>query len=564
MKPIKYQAYTELSAIVVFFILLNIVVSFFNWRVDLTEDKRFTLSEPTILLLENLDDVVYVQVFLDGELPSGFRKLKESTRDMLAAFKVHAGDNIQFEFIDPSAMGSKKQVREYYEELIEAGIEPINLEVKREDESVQKIIFPWVQLYYKNKPFQVKILQEQVGKHPTQVLSDSEAALEYELANALRKMQIHQKPKIAYISDYGTLNDTLTADFRKSIEPYYEVLDIEISRYKVEIIENFDMAIIAGPKERFEEVDKYKIDQFVMRGGKVIWLLETLEASLDSLDERGIGYTKSRDLNLDDQLFKYGVRVNEDLVQDLQSHAIPVMSNLPGSQGSRDFKPWTYYPVVFPSSTHPIVNNLNAIWFQFANSLDTVGPKNIQKTPLLSSSENSRLAFHPVRLNLQNIGKKPNERLFNDGHKTLAILLEGNFTSVFKNRIAPSTLESGDYGTFLEEAEAESKQIVIGDASVISNQYSVMRDEIYPLGFDRFTNQTFGNRNFMLNCVDYLLDDSGVLSLRSKSVKIRMLDNKKLKADKTFWQVMNLGVPIVIIFLLGFIFNVIRWRNYAR
>ena len=406
----------------------------------------------------------------------------------------------------------------------------------------------------------MSLLQQQIGLPPEEVLNNSVVSLEYQFISAFKKLSTPHKKRITFITGHGELDEKYTKDITYSLSEFYEVNQINLPRTKVGILDNSDLIVIAKPDSVFDKLEKYKIDQFVMKGGKVLWLIDKLLADMDSLDPNGVGTTIDYPLDLDDILFHYGVRINSNLVQDLQSHLIPVIINKGSNQ--QDFRPWTFYPVIIPVSANPIVNNLNAIWFRFANTIDTVGAPNIKKTILLQSSFNSRVLPNPVLISIQQISDQVNESLYQSGPQNLAILLEGTFTSIYKNRISPQTLESGEFGKFRDESKP-TKMIVISDGDIISNQVSRIRDQTYPLGYDRFTNQTFGNKSLIMNCIDYLLDDSGIMQLRSKHYQLRLLNKAKIKSEKLTWQIVNMVLPVLFIILFGYVFNYVRKQKYS-
>lgn len=562
IQAIKTQSYIQLFIMLAIFIVINVISRYAYERFDLTDDKRYSLGEPTKEMLRNLDDIVHITIYLDGELPPGFRRLRQSTLELLDEFRTYAGDNIEYSFIDPNSYTDRKTRDDLYKQLMTLGLNPVNLEVRIEGGTKQSVIFPGAIISYKNKNIPVELIQSQMGMHPEMVLHNSILALEYEFANSIRKLQTLRPKRIAIIDGHGELAPQYTRDFVNAVSEYYEVERLELPAFKVGKLEQYDLAIIAKPTKRFSEVDKYKIDQFIMKGGKVIWLINSLLASMDSLDSDGIAFTSDFDLNLSDQLFNYGIRINYNLIQDLHAGSIPLLSDQAGGRPVRDLKPWFYYPLIVPISDHPIVNNLNTILFRFTNTIDTIATPGIDKKILLTSSPYSRILPHPVRINLQSVRQPPPERLFRSGQLPVTVLLEGKFTSLYKNRIAPATLESGEYGEFKEESEF-TQMIVISDGDVIRNDVNPATGQIFPLGFNRYTNQTFGNLNFLLNCVDYLLDDSGLIILRAKDYRIRMLDKSKAENTKTHWQLMNIIVPLVFLLVFGLLYNYIRKRKYS-
>ncbi|RYD73170.1 MAG: gliding motility-associated ABC transporter substrate-binding protein GldG, partial [Sphingobacteriales bacterium] len=496
----------------------------------------------------------------------GFRKLNQATRDLLDEFRRINGDKVQYQFINPDDMPDAQSKQNLYKQLQTQGLNPINLEVKKEDQVSQRVIFPGAVVTFNNKSMPVELLQQQLGNvSPEEILHNSIIGLEYQMTNAIRKLQAPEKPKVAIIQGHGELKKIETADLYKTLSEYYTVDYVNLPQYKVGSLDPYAAIIIAKPDSFFTELEKYKIDQYIMHGGKVLWCVETLAANMDSLKD-GVGFTYDYKTNLfEDFLFKYGVRLNYDLVQDLNCNYIPLVTPY-GQQQQKQLLKWPYYPVVVPQSPHPIVHNLNAIWFSFASTMDIIDSRNneeVKKTILLQTSPYTRVLLNPVRINLSLVATLQREQpLYRQGPKNLAVLLEGNFNSNFVGRISPEALASGEYGDFKPKSKA-TKQIVISDGDVIRNQVSKSKAQIYPLGFDQYSNQTFGNKNFVLNCIDYMVDESGLMSLRAKDYRLRLLNTGRIKTERFNWQMLNMVLPLVLIGIFGLIFNYVRKRRFA-
>lgn len=542
-------------------VMANLLSEFVFTRIDLTEDKRFTLGQQTEDLLESVDDIIYVQCYLEGDLPSGFEQLKNGVREMLNEFSVKADGKIEYEFIDPYEMASGQERSDLFAQLQSRGLKSFELEDMREDEIVHKIVWPAAFVRLGEKEVPVSFLKDQMGMSPDVVLHNSIMAVEYELSNAIASLKQSRKKKVAFVVGHGELSGARTADIAREISLKYDVERVDITQYKVGKLEEYDAIIIAQPDTAFSDIDKYKLDQFVVKGGRVLWFVESLIASMDSLRDQPYTTTLDYDLNLRDMLFKYGVRINLDLVQDFNSHEIPVYAGK-GTNNS-NFRKWPYFPLVAPTSEHPIVKNLGLIWYQFANSIDTLPSPGIKKTILLKSSSNSRVVHHPHRITLQLAQVNLSPSLFAKGEQNVAVLLEGKFNSIFKNRLAPSTLKNPDYGTFQEDGEP-TKMIVVSDADVIGNAVNPLNGQMYALGYDRFTGQSFGNKAFVMNCLDYLLDDYGLFQLRGKDFKLRLLQQGKVKEERSFWQGINLVMPVLILILAGFIYVFVRKRRFSK
>lgn len=560
VKKIRLQSLAGLVLVVVLLALVNVLSNYSYSRVDLTEDRRYSLGEQTKDLLQDLDDVIYFRVYLEGNLPPGMRRLQGSVRDMLREFRSIAGDNVQFSFIDPNVIESSDERSDLHEQLRTLGLEPINLEVRDDRGSRQQIIFPGAIISYRNKERPVTLLQSQMGRHPDDVIRSSIISIEYQLANTMRLLRSPEKRRVAILEGHGEFSELQTASIKDALSDYYEVERLHLPSWKVGKLEQYDVAIMARPTKRLAEIDKYKIDQYIMKGGRMLWLIDKLAADMDSLDQSGIGYTYDYDLNLEDQLFHYGVRINNNLIQDLNAHHIPLMRDMGDGRPMRDFRPWPFFPLIMPINDHPVVNNLSGILFKFTSNIDTVGNPSINKEILLQTSPYSRVMPHPVRINLQSVRREPNHLLFNHGPQPVAVLLEGEFSSLYEGRLTQRTLEDERYGEFKSKSE-KNRMIVISDANIIRNEVSGNRP--YPLGYDRFTNQHFGNLDFLLNCVDYLIDDSGLIALRGKDYQLRLLNRSRAKEEKIHWQIINMIVPLLIVIIFGVLYNYIRKRRYA-
>ncbi len=561
VKKQRLQSAAELLLVIILLVVLNILAQFTHARFDLTEDKRYSLGNQTKELLHELDDVVFFRVYLDGNLPPGMRRLQGSVLDMLREFRSIAGDKIQYRVIDPNNIEDSDERSDLHQQLRTLGLEPINLQVADGGGSRQQVVFPGAIATYGGREKPVTFLQQQMGRHSDEVIQSSIISVEYQLANSIRQLRFTEQKRIAIIEGHGQLPDYRTASIEDALSEYYEVERVHLPSWQVGKLERFDVAIMPRPTERMLESEKYKIDQFIMKGGRMLWLIDKLAADMDSLDRSGIGFTYDYDLNLEDQLFHYGVRVNYNLVQDLRSHQIPLLRDLGDGRPMRDFRPWPFFPIVMPASDHPIVNNLNAILFRFPSSLDTVGDPSIRKEVLLKSSPYTRIMPHPVRINLQSAGQELNPNLFNHEPQALAVLLEGEFSSLYDGRLAERTLQDERYGEFTAKSP-KNRMIVVSDGYVIRNEISG-QNQIYPLGYDRFTNQHFGNKDFILNCIDYLIDDSGLIELRGKDIQLRLLDRSRARAHKVPWQIANMVIPVLIVIVFGMLYNYIRKRRYA-
>ncbi len=572
-KNIKRTNIIQLILGVIILILVNVISYYVFTRLDLTAEKRYSLSPATKKLVKGLNDEVFFKVYLEGDLPSGFRRLANETKEMLDEFRAYS-DNIQYEFVNPSDNPNAKERNDAYRLLVERGLQPTDLRVNNKGQSSQLIIFPGVIVSYRGHEVPVQLLMTQLGQDPEKVLNNSVQALEYNLASAIQKLIQPIKPRIAIIEGQGELTPAETYDIQRALSEFYNVdrvtLNHKINSLSVrlkadslteKLVNKYRAIIIAKPTKPFDEKDKFLIDQYVMRGGKVLWLIDPVFACLDSL-KYGATMGIVNDVNLDDLLFNYGVRPNANLVMDLNALPIPLKSGQVGNQPQLDFFPWYYFPILTPLRNHPIVNGLNAIKTEFISSIDTVEVPGIQKTILLTSSPYSRTVNAPVYIDIDIVKEKPDERLYNKGPQPVAVLLEGNFISAFQFRIPPELANNKELD-FQSKSVKPGKMIVVGDGDIIKNQFHISKGYVLPLGFDQFTRQTFGNKDFILNSINYLCDESGLISVRSRELKLRLLDSTKTSKQRLFWQLLNTIAPILLILGFGIVKYRLRKRKFS-
>jgi ABC-2 type transport system permease protein len=573
-KNIKWGNITWLLLSLAIIILLNIIASFVFTRFDLTAEKRYSLAPATKKLLKKLDDVVFFKVYLYGDLPPGFQRLSNETREMLDEFRAYS-DNIQYEFVNPSENPNSKDRNDAYRLLVERGLQPTDLRVSNKGASSQRIIFPGAMVSYHGKEIPIQLLMAQLQQDPNKVLNNSIQSLEYNLASAIKNLTTAIKPRIAIIEGQGELDQAETFDMQAALSEFYNVDRIRINnkinslslRIKSDsskdiLINKYRAIIIAKPTKPFDERDKFLIDQFIMRGGKVLWLIDPVFASMDSLQKYNATMGIPNDINMEDMLFNYGVRLNINLVQDLNALPIPIKTGQVGNQPQFEYFKWYFFPVLIPSINHPVVNGLNAIKTEFISTLDTVAANGVKKTFLLETSPYARSINAPALIDLEIMQNQPDERLFTDGPLPVAVLLEGEFTSSFLFRIPPELADNPSLG--YRSKSKPTKMIVIADGDIAKNQFHFSQGYVLPLGYDQYTKQTFGNRDLVLNLVNYLCDDSGLISVRSRELKLRMLDSAKIAKQRLFWQLFNLLLPVLVIILFGVAKYRFRLRNYAR
>ncbi len=560
-RPNRKRDLLYLSLSVIIIILLNYIAGFVFHRFDLTSEKRFTLTPSTIKLVKNLDDVVFVKVYLDGEFPgaAGFKRLRNSTKELLDEFRAYGGDNIEYEFTDPNAITDKKQREQLYEQLNKKGLQATNLEVKGEKGLNQQIIFPGAIVTYRGREIPWILLKTQMGVSPDEQLNNSIQALEYEFSNSIRKLSVGLKPRIAFIDGQHELDSLQLADISASLQEYYDIVHINI-QHKLKCLNGLKAIIIAHPDSAFDEKDKFIIDQYILNGGNALWLLNPVYVSYDSLTKSAVTLGLENPVNLKDQLFKYGVRVNPNLIQDLQCAALPVNKALVGQQPDWKLMPWVFSPLIIPTEQHPIVKNLDVIKLDFASSIDTIGTPDVHKTILLKTSRYTKLVNAPARVNLAMVNIRPDENQYRKSFQAVAVLLEGKFESLYKNRLPPNIAKDSAIG--FKENGKPAKMIIVSDGNIIRNGID-RNGQALPLGYDRYTGKMYGNKNFLLNCVNWLCDDSGLMSARARDIKLRMLNKKKIAGERIKWQLINTFLPIILVISLGIVLFFFRKRKYA-
>jgi ABC-2 type transport system permease protein len=572
---IKGSNLIQLTLGIVIIILVNIISSFLFTRVDLTAEKRYSLSPATKKLIKNLNDVVFFKVYLEGDLPAGFRRLSNETKEMLDEFRAY-NNKIQYEFADPSDILNQKDRNDAYRLLVERGLQPTDLRVNNKGQSSQLIIFPGALVSYKGQEVPVQLLMTQLGQDPGLVLNNSIQALEYNLASAIQKLVQTPKPRIAFIEGQGELSEMETVDIRSALSEFYAVDRVTINqkinslalRMKTDsvndkLVNKYKAIIIAKPVRPFDEKDKFLIDQFIMRGGKVLWLIDPVFASMDSLEKYSSTMGIPLDVNLEDMLFAYGVRPNSNLVLDIQALPIPVKTGQIGTQPKFEFFPWYFFPVLTPLLHHPVINGLNAIKTEFVSSLDTVEGVPLKKTILLTTSNYSRVVNAPVLIDLDILKKEPDERMFSMGQQPVAVLLEGNFVSDYQFRIPPELAENKDLD-FQPKSVKPTKMVVVTDGDIIKNQFDISQGYPLPLGYDQYTRKTFGNKDFILNVLNYLCDESGLITVRSRELTLRSLDMTKASKQRFFWQILNTLLPLVLVLGFALVKFHVRKRKYSR
>ncbi len=559
MSSKRNQSIIQLLLFIGIIVFLNILGNFFFAKFDLTEEKRFTLTEPTRQLLEETDDVVFIKVLLDGDLPAGIKRLQTATKEMLDDFRSYSG-YIEYEFVDPST-GTIEEINARRTELGKDGILPKNIRIKGTGDAREILVYTYAILTYKGRSIPLNLVDKEGGVLSDQIINNSISLLEFNFANAIQKLKNPRKPIIAFTTGHGELTELQTRDIRQTLRSYYDVGTFSLdSTYAIP--QEVKVLIVAKPQQAFSEKDKFQIDQYVMNGGNVIWLIDNLQVNLDSLYGRPNFVPMDYELNLEDQLFKYGARIQPNLVLDLQCSKIPLIVD---AKGTQDLFDWYYHPVVTPDSKHPIVKNMDAINLLFPSRIDTIKTKTpIQKTVLLHSSDNAREQFSPVRLNFEILRYAPDPSKFDKKDIPFAVLLEGIFPSLYENRVSQEMNATLQQINQPYKAQSEpTKMLVVSDGDIIKNLINPETEDIKPLGFDRYSGYTFANKAFLINTIENMIDDRGIIEARSKDVKLRLLNVAKAKAEQTKWQLINLLIPILFLIGFGLLYNFIRKKRFA-
>ena len=559
VKNIKKQSLFQFAVLAAIIICVNILSIYVFKRLDMTQEKRYTISNASIQLAKNLDDIVYFKIYLEGNLPPGFNRLKNSLKEMLDEFRIYSGDNIEYEFIDPSSNRDEKEKITLYRQLAGKGLIPTNLEQKDQSGQSQKIIFPGAIVSYHSREFPMQVLKSRMGSSPEEMLNNSIENLEYEINSMLRRITTDRGLSVGFLQGQQELSTLHLSDANAALSDFYNVDSVTIDG-KLNALKDFSCIIIAGPDTIFNEKDKFIIDQYIMHGGKVFWLIDKMKINMDSLTVSSTNVAVAKELNIEDMLFKYGVRINPDLLLDLQAAPIPIVTGYVGNQPKQQLFPWYYFPLLQTESLNPIVHNLNSVKTEFVSSIETIESENVDKTVILTTGKFSRIQMAPARVSLNMLRDEPDAKLFNKHYIPVAILLEGNFTSNFTNRIPDQLLSSPDID--FKNKSVSTSMIVASDADIISN-YVSKKGDIYPLGYDRFTRLNYGNRNFILNCVDYLCGKKEILGLRGKELRLRLLDPSKIENSARI-QWLNLLAPAGLIILFGVFFNLIKKRRFEK
>jgi len=557
--------FIEIGLVLLALVLINVVASYFYTHLDLTEDKRFTLSDSTLEMVEGVEDNIFVQVLLDGNLEAGFKRLRDASEDMLSDFNSLNG-NIRYDFFDPME-GTIEQRNIATQQLKELGVTPFNVTIMDGKEQVQKYIYPYAIIHHDNRnKVVVNLLEEQRLGVPNEIiLNNSTSLLEYKFSDAIYRLTLNDKPNVVFLSGHGELEGHQTAAIERTLRDRYNTFRISLDSL-IQINEAADILVVAKPKVAFPDKHQFIIDQYIMNGGKVIWLMDRFEVNVDSISQNKFYVPRPLELGLDDLFFRYGVKYKDNLVLDLNASKIPQITGDQGGKPQIQFYDWFYHPLVAPNGGHPITKNLDLINMYFPSSLDTVRTNaDIKKEIILSSSEQSRFQVYPMRLNFEILKYKADPDKFDKGAQSIAILLTGRFDSNYRNRVGQEAKEMlSSIGTSFKEESPMTKQLFVTDGDFIKNYYNPQNQQVSQAGFNIFEEKAYkGNTDFLVNAIDFMTDDIGLIETRSKELKLHLLNTTKAKDEQSFWQFFNVALPLIFLIGFGILFGFLRKRKFS-
>jgi len=560
----RLKVIVQTLMIIAIIIVVNLISAELYTYVDLTEDKRFTLEESTLDLLEDVDDIVTIDLLLEGNMTAGLSQLRERTLEIIKEFKS-VNPNLEYKSINPSK-GTTEQKNQIRKNLSIDGIYPQNLMIVENDQRVEKLIYPYAIIKYGTVKVPVNLLEPMGrGESEEAAINRSTTLLEYKLISSIEKLFRKKIPIIALTEGNGELLQEQTAKLSTEIGRTSEVLYINLdSMYQIE--KEIDVLIIAGPKRKVSDKSQFKIDQYLMNGGRIIWLVDQFAVNLDSLNNNSIYVPRKYENGLESMLFKYGIRVNSDLVLDLENTRIPQVIGQQGGEAQTQLFNWVYHPLLQANQESPIVKNIDRVSSTFVSSIDILdNDKGITYTPLLTSSKYARRQIYPMRLSFEILRVEQKVEAYNKSFLPVAVMLEGEFESFFKNRVTEEMKTGLDQiGSSFKEKSAATSQVIISDSDIIKNLYDAKNNRISPMGYNKWSESIYkGNQDFIINVIDYLLDDYGLIDARNKSQKLRILNQVEIQENTSKWQIINVVMPVVIVVLFGLLYNYIRRRRYA-
>jgi ABC-2 type transport system permease protein len=549
-------------------VALNWLASLFHYRIDLTQEKRYTLSEPTKRLLGGLDGPVSIDVFLKGDLKAGAKKLAKSTTELLEQFEEYGKGKIAYRFTDPLTDLNDSDKAAFFDSLHRMGIQPRTelMQSKKGEEQTQRTILPGAIVKYGDRVFAVDLLKGASQKNEADLYNNAEALLEYKFANAIDKITEKAVPVVGYVSGNGEpLNFQVFDLIQNTLKKDYALKILPLDNDSIPVIPpQFKALIIVKPEKTFTDREKLKLDQYTMHGGNIMWVIDNLNVEMDTMRMQGQSFAYDKGLGLEDLFFKYGAKVNQDLVEDLQCASINVVVGMQGDKPQFGLLNWPYFPLLQGSLSHPISKNIDPVYSKFANSIDTlVKAPGIRKTVILQSSANALSTGAPAIVSFESLKSEPDPARFTQHDIPVAVLLEGVFRSLYANRISSAladTLANNYHTPFLATGEKEGKVIICADGDIALNE--VTPKGPLPLGMNKDIGYTFANQTFLSNCLDYLVNPSGILETRAKDFTLRLLDPKKVEDERSFWQFINIALPILLVIFGGYLFQFLRKKKY--
>lgn len=561
---VSHKKYKQILTFLTFVISLNLLSYFYYTRFDFTKEKRYTLNAKTKETLSKIDKDITITVFLEGEIPAAFKRLRNATKDLLNDYKAYSNVNVKIVFEDPLNGVPANEQDTIIKNLSEIGIKPVAVNIKNDVGLTQKIIFPMALLEIDGKPIAINLLQKTGGPATDYEnnITSSIQNLEYSFTAAIKRLQKGYSPKIGFTEGHGESSSPQFYDaIYNTLSQNFYVGWVDLKVIKKQGLDDLDILFIAKPKTALTELEKYKINYFVMKGGRLVWSIDQVSASLDSLQKRPQIMAYNNQLNIDDMLFEYGARINYNLITDVNCAAIPVATNNPGQQTQIDLAPWIYYPIFTPDTTNAIVKNIDGVRAEFASTVDIIDVPNVKKTVILQTSQYNKIFETPKMLSLQMLAQEPKQEEYTSTPKIAGVLLEGSFKSVFLNRPVPEGITE-NYS--LAASSKPTKMIVIGDGDIFANQFNANDNSVFPLGLDRYTQQNYGNKALLLNIADYFTDEDNLIALRNKEIKVRLLDKARLRTEKLHWQLINSIVPLLLLICFAIFQHYYRKHKYAK
>ncbi len=554
----NYQTglWLKLAIGILLIILVNQLASKFRVRIDMTEEQRYTITDATKEVLEQVQDELFIEVYLDGELPSNFLRFQTAIRETLEEFSVYTNAPLNYRFIDPSQAESQRARNQYYQGLMEQGLQPSNLNLNREGRQTQIMVFPGIIISSGGQELAVNLLKGSRAASVEEVLNQSIEGLEYEIANGIALVTGNSRKRVGMVYGHDEPDTTDLAGFTNLVLSKYDLFRINLPE-RNSALTGYDLIVVTKPRSAFTENEKYLLDQYLMKGGRLLFFLDALGVDMNEASGEGtvaIPY----EINLTDLLFKYGVRINNNYVADINCGNTPVVAGNIGDQPQINMLPWPYFPIITNYGDHPVVKNMDALQVRFASEIDTVKAEGITKTPLLFTSANSKVLGAPVQVSYNDLKDELLPERFTHPPVPVGYLLEGKFQSLYKNRFVPGGFDQSEF----RPDGLNSKVVVIADGDLIRNELDLESGNPLPLGVDPYSREHYANEVLIMNLMEYLMDDSGLIQARSKEVRIRPLDKARVKQERTMWQAINIGAPLVLLIIFGLVKMFVRRSKY--